>query len=168
MHRIGLALLVAAAVMGCNSPGQRLNAPPHGETENPSAMREMYSHMSDNALLADMTMNDSHFLPHRALMNDLGLRRLDRLADLIEAYGGTIRLNTDETDESLIARRIEAIIDYLDKMGLDTSQELVTADMSGGAGMAATEAVLIKQKEGTYNPKQKSSAAAEPAPAAAK
>lgn len=160
MQRIGLAVLVAAAVAGCNSPGQRLNAPPHGETENASALRDTYTHMSDNALLADMTVNDSHFIPHRALLNDLGLRRLYRLAELMEAYGGSIRLNTDETNEDLVARRVQAIVDYLEDFGLDVTQDLVTTDLPGGAGMAATEAILIKQKEGTYDPKKKSSAAA--------
>ena len=170
MRRIWVAAFIVSLVsLGCNSPGKRLNAPPHGETDNPSNLRETYTQMTDNALLSDMTMNDSHFLPHRALMNDLGLRRLNRLAELIEAYGGTICLNTDETDESLIARRMQAIVDYLSEVGLDTTDELVVVDMPGGTGMLASEAILIKQKEGTYDPKKKSSAAsATPAPAPAK
>ena len=113
--------------------------------------------MTDNALLADMTVNDSHFLPHRVLLNDLGVQRLNRLASLMDSYGGTIRFNTELTAEDLIARRVEVIVDYLAEAGIDTTREVVVQDMSGGKGMPATEAILIKQKEGTYDPDKKKS-----------
>lgn len=153
-----VTIAVSLLTVGCNTPGARLNAPPHGQPYETTDMQGTFVYMTDNALLADMTVNDSHFLPHRALLNDLGLQRLDRLASLMEAYGGTIRFNSDLTDEDLIARRVEVIVDVLAQAGIDTTPEAVVHEMPGGRGMQATEAILIKTHEGTYDPKKKSQA----------
>jgi hypothetical protein len=156
MHR---PLVVAAGLtllaVGCNTPDARLNAPPHGTPYETTDTQGTFVYMVDNALLADMTVSDMHFLPHRALLSDLGRQRLSRLASLMEAYGGTVRFNTELTDEDLIAQRTEVIVDFLAGAGVDTTHEVVTRDMPGGKGMLATEAILIKAGEGTYQPKQK-------------
>jgi hypothetical protein len=161
MHRL-LFIAVTGSLLagGCNTPGARLNAPPHGQPYATADLQGTFAYMADNALLADMTVSDMHFLPHRSLLNDLGVQRLNRLASLMEAYGGTIRFNTELTDEDLIARRTGVIMDFLAQAGVDTTREVVLRDMPGGAGMAATEAILIKAEEGTYDPKDKASGAA--------
>lgn len=151
-------LLTATAAMcllcaACQGPQPRLNAPPHGTTENPSELRSMYVHMVDNALLTDMTLSDIHFMPHRPMLNTLGEERLRRLAALMERWGGTIRYNTDEPDERLVQQRTEQVLKFLAEAGLDTSAEVLRPDLPGGRGMGAPEAVLIKVNEGTYKPK---------------
>lgn len=153
-----VAATAAVLVMGCNMPGRRLNAPPHGQPYKTADMQGTLTYMVDNALLADMTVSDMHFLPHRAALNDLGTQRLSRLASLMEAYGGTIRFNTDLTDEELIARRTEVVVDFLTQAGIDTTREVVVRDMPGGDGMQASEALLIKANEGTYRPKKERAA----------
>jgi len=95
----------------------------------------MYVYMTDNALLADMTVTDVHFLPHRPLLNELGRERLARLASLIQAYGGQVRLDTDSPDEALVNARLNTIADFLRDAGLDTGQALVVRDQAGGRGM---------------------------------
>jgi hypothetical protein len=162
-------LLVACA--GCNSPDPRLNAPPHGQPETTSEIQSTFVHMVDNGLLADMTVSDIHFLPHRPLLNPLGEQRLSRLALLMEAYGGEVRFSSDVADEDLVAQRTEAIRDFLCKAGIDTSSEVVRADLPGGRGMEATEVILIKAEEGTYKAKKSqssSSSLTQDAPSAAK
>lgn len=158
MHRL-LVLTTAASLLaaGCNTPGARLNAPPHGRACETSDLQGTYTYMGDNALLADMTVNDSHFLPHRVSLNDLGIQRLSRLASLMEAYAGTIRFDTELTEKDLIARRVEVVMDFLAEAGIDTTREVVVREMAGGRGMPATEAILIKVKEGTYDPEKKQS-----------
>ena len=153
--RVTVAVAVSLLVWGCNSPGARLNAPPHGQAEETSDLQGTFTYMADNALLADMTVSDMHFLPHRALLNDLGEQRLSRLASLMEAYGGTVRFNTDLTAEGLIEERTKVVIDFLAEAGIDTTREVVRHEMPGGRGMLATEAILIKANEGTYSPKAK-------------
>ncbi|MGD8452993.1 MAG: hypothetical protein PVJ57_14330 [Phycisphaerae bacterium] len=151
-------ILVCAAAVGllamtaCSSPSPRLNAPPHGKPETTSEMQSMYTHMTDNALLADMTVSDIHFLPHRALLSSLGEERLSRLALLMQAYGGTIRLSTNVTDEGLVDARINEVLEFLCQAGIDATAETVRLDMPGGRGLDATEVILIKTNEGTYRP----------------
>jgi hypothetical protein len=162
MLRLLLAsTIVVALVCGaCQKPMSRLNAPPHGTAERASGLRAEYTHMVDNALLIDMTVSDVHFLPHRAALSSLGEERLSRLAALIELYGGTVRLSTNELDSKLLAERIDRVRSYLCEAGIDTTTEVVAPGQPGGRGMDAGQAVLIKANEGTYVPKKKSAVGA--------
>ncbi len=118
--------------------------------------------MVDNALLADMSVSDVHFLPGQARLNSLGEEHLRRLARLLELYGGTVRFNTDETDQKLVADRTARIITFLCEAGIDATSEMVSRDLPASAGMDAAQAILIKVNEGTYAPKKKSGNAAGP------
>lgn len=143
----------------CQKPASRLNAPPHGVTENANELRDMYDQMTDNALLADMSMSDVHFLPDRAALNTLGQERLHRLVELMKMYGGAIRFNTAATDEVLVQGRTKAIVAYLATTGIDSTAELLVRDLPGGRGLDAGEAILIKANEATYKPKKQDAGA---------
>jgi len=137
----------------------RLNAPPHGAGAPASGLAAQYAHMVDNALLEDMTIGDVHFVPHRAALNSLGEERLARLASLLETYGGTIRFNTDLTDEELIGQRVEQVRTFLRQAGVETARSLLKRDMPGGHGLPAGEAILIRAR-GSGTGKQKKEAGA--------
>ena len=147
-------IAVLAVCGGCQKPAPRLNAPPHGTTENPIELRDTYAQMVDNALLADMSVSDAHFVPHRSMLNSLGEERLHRLAGLLELYGGTIRFSTDVEDEELIRTRTDAIVAFLKQEGADTTANVLKRDMPGGRGMDAAQAILIRVNEGRYKPKK--------------
>lgn len=135
-----------------NPPQPRLNASIHGNNTEPSALQGTFAYMADNALLADMSVGDRHFLPHRNELSMLGVRRLSRLAGLMDAYGGTVRFSTNVTDPELIANRTETISQFLADAGIDTTQNVIERNLPGGDGMRATEAILIKAKLGTFDP----------------
>lgn len=153
-----LFVLGAAAVMllGCNESAKRLNAPPHGipgeNATDTTDMQGTFTYMVDNAMLADMTITDMHFLPHRATLNTLGEQRLSRFASLMDAYGGQLRMSTDISDASLIASRLQTVREFLTETGIPTTAEVILRDMPGGRGMDADEAILIRATEGTYRP----------------
>lgn len=154
----GISLAVVAA--GCNSPNARLNAPPHGAPLETVDSQGTFVYMSDNALLADMTVSDMHFVPHRAMLTTLGEQRLCRLASLMEEYGGTIRFDTDLAEQNLIDARTRTITGFLSECGLETTGQTVTPDMPGGEGIPAAEAVLIQQNLNRYKPSRSSSSGA--------
>ncbi len=154
MTRSILIVALALIAAGCESPGPRLNAPPHGEAVEVSNLRDQYDHMTDNALLADMSVNDVHFMPHRALLNSLGEERLTRMAALIEMYGGSVRFNAAERDEKLVAARTSAIVEFLREQGVDVTADQIVGDLPGGRGMEASQAITIRANEGTYKPKK--------------
>ncbi|HMQ14664.1 MAG TPA: hypothetical protein PKC49_01705 [Phycisphaerae bacterium] len=153
------AMIVAgcAALLcpGCSEPSKRLNAPPHGTPYDVSDLQAPLVYMTDNALLADMTVSDVHFLPHRPQLSGLGEERVARLISLVQAYGGTIRLSSDLDDSDLLAARGDTVRRRLADAGLDASSESLRDDLPGGRGMSAAEVVLIKVNEGTYAPKKK-------------
>ena len=157
-----LAGMLTLLLCGCQGePGARLNAPPHGRAAETSDMQGTYVYMTDTALLADMTVCDMHFLPHRALLNDLGEQRLSRLASLMEAYGGAIYFSTDLQSEDLIAERMNTIVDFLAQAGIDTYQEVVVCDLPGGEGMESKQALVIYENEGMYKPGKRQSASSD-------
>jgi hypothetical protein len=163
MSRLAVCVLAMALICtACQQPYPRLNAPPHGTTDNPSPLQDTYAYMVDNALLEDMSITDAHFLPHRPGLNSLGEERLGRLAVLLEIYGGTIRFDSALTDKDLVDARVAAIRACLAEKGIDTTKEMVCRDLAGGSGMDAPQAILIKANEATYHPKEKQGNAAPP------
>ena len=155
-----MLLWTAAACVACTAcqhPAPRLNAPPHGTAQESSELRGTFDHMVDNAMLADMSITDNHFLPDRPALNSLGEERLSRLAEIVQMYGGTIRFNTALEDATLIQQRTDTIVAFLGKAGVDTTSKTVVRGLPGGRGMDATQAILIKANEGTYKPKKQGS-----------
>jgi len=152
MTRVYATLCMLAVVAGCESPPPPDAPAAHEPVIEAQDSRGTYDHMVDAAMLADMTVSDHHFLPHRARLSPTGERRLLRLADLMEAHGGTLRFNTRLTDEELIAARARVVVDFLAQRGIDTTTDVLEPAMAGGEGMEAREAILIKAGEGMYRP----------------
>lgn len=151
---LSLALFV---LTGCESPQSRLNAPPHGEQAESPDLQGTYVYMSDNALLESMSIADYHFLPNRSILNTMGKQRLNRLASLIEEYGGEVRYNSNLDDDELINQRTQAIIAYMGEIGVDTKKSTVTREpASEVTNKSSEEAILIKVSEGTYRPRRNS------------
>jgi hypothetical protein len=156
---------VCVICLACNKPSARLNAPPHGTPYETSDLQGTFVYMADNALLADMTVTDIHFLPHRAALSTLGKQRLSRLVSLIEVHGGTIRFNSDIDDEELTQKRTDTILAFLAEAGVDTSGQVLVEDLPGGRGMDASEVILIKVFEASYQPEATGGAGAGPSAA---
>jgi len=141
-------LLIALSACTSPPPAERLNAPPQGTTERPSRLQEPFVSMVDNAILHDMTVADLHFVPHTAELNGTGVARLDRMTYLLDVYGGIVRYETFEKDESLVAGRLAHVQEYLESTGCDMSRVSVKTMISGGRGMRASDAIRI-MKAGT-------------------
>jgi hypothetical protein len=148
MRRFIIPIATAACltvVLGCYPPSSRLNAPPQGDTPRRSELQKPFIYMNDNAMLADMSLTDIHFVPHTAELNSLGAHRLDRYAQLLDTYGGTLRYDTELTDDELVAARMQHIKDYLATTNINPERVQVTRDMAGGKGMLAAEAIIVRE-----------------------
>ncbi len=140
------ALLVVLPFIGfgCAKPTERLNAPPQGHSCYPNAMQDNYTPMADNAMLADMSMSDAHFVPHTSELSGTGVRRLDRYASLLKIYGGT--LHYDGTGEEAMSKaRIDRMTQFLVCAGVDPNKFSVEPGMAGGSGMRSDEALAARQ-----------------------
>lgn len=156
MKRVLWLTITMLLLAGCQHEStKRLNAPPHGYSENTTDTQGTFTYMADNAMLADMTITANDFYPHRAMLNTMGQDRLARYASLIDAYGGKlVYSDDDQSHPELTKQRLRAIRDFLAEAGIDTTADIVSTGIPGGDGMPATEATLIRTEEGTYKPGQ--------------
>lgn len=158
-------LLSAGALLGgCSEPAKRLNAPPQGASAHPHEMQENYVPMTDNALLADMSMSPVHFVPHQPELNGNGVRRLTRYASILKTYGGTLHYDGLDDAEPLAKARIARMEEFLTAAGLERDRFSVALGVAGGAGMRATEAIAAR--DASSGPDGCNAASAGPAPAA--
>lgn len=104
----------------------------------------VFTHMADNALLRNMSIADFHFIPHTSELSGTGVVRLDRLAKLLDVYGGTVRYATYEMDEELLAQRLEHVREYIAAQDCDMDRVQVALMQMGGGGMRASQAMAIR------------------------
>jgi hypothetical protein len=107
--------------------------------------------MADNAMLQDMSVADFHFVPHTSELSGTGADRLDRMAALLNTYGGTVRYETDLGDQELLKKRMDHVREYLTVAGCNMDRVEVKAMISGGRGMAGDKAIIVDLK-GTAKP----------------
>lgn len=148
MRQIAVGLVALLVITGCDKENDQVEADRQQEVTvaaEAQDLRGTFDYMVDSALLADMTLSDYHFLPDRAALSPTGEQRLIRLAALLDAHGGHVRLNTVVTDEELVDRRVETVHDFLAAHGIDTTSEIIRMELPGSRGMEAREAIIIKQ-----------------------
>jgi len=114
--------------------------------------REHFTFMVDNAILHDMSIADVHFVPHTAELSGTGAARLNRMATLLDTYGGIVRYETLSTDDEMVNRRLEHVREYLALTGCDMSRVQIKTMISGGRGMTATRAFMVEGNATTVKP----------------
>jgi len=146
---------LAVASIACNSHSKPFT-PTAVEMQQMDYAKAHYgSHMTDmadNALLQDMCVADFHFVAHTSELSGTGVHRLDRMAVLLNTYGGTVRYETNLRDEELVKKRLDHVREYLAVAGCNMDRVEVKTMLSGGRGMAADKAIIVDLK-GTAKPK---------------
>ncbi len=144
MCATAVILVSAAYLSGCASAGDRLNAPPQGQTDHPSELQDNYVRMADNALLNERSISAVHFVPGSVELNSLGVRRLNRYATLLKVYGGQLHYDGLDDEESFAKQRIEHIKDYLVASGVGPDNFSVDWGIAGGNDMRGSEASIAR------------------------
>ncbi len=152
--------LVTALVLVTASCKNGVKTTTDYQVERMDQARERYhdfsKDMTGSALLRDMSLSDAHFIPHSSELNGLGASRLDRMAPMLDTYGGTVRYQTVAKDEALVKQRLDHIREYLKLTGCKMERVNVAVAMAGGHGIPGDEAIE-KLKRGTAVPQQQSS-----------
>lgn len=104
----------AASASGCatHTP-ERLNSPPQGDTARRHRLQQVYAYQTDNALLRELSLNDSHFVANQPYLNGVGEARVARYAELLAEHGGTLRYAPPEDDKTLTDGRLAAVNRFL-------------------------------------------------------
>ena len=153
-RRFMVALMLSAATVSCNSgDGHRSPSDVHMDKmdQSKASFGSYFTHMTDNAMLSDMSLADMHFIPHTNELSGLGEVRIDRMAKLLSVYGGTVRYATELGDEAIIEQRMQHVREYLTLVGCSMDRVTVAVMGPGGIGMPADEAVE-KYRRGTAEP----------------
>lgn len=137
----------AFAIIGCSEQHERLNAPPQGGTERPAELQKHFIYMADKAMLHDSSVADIHFEPHIAELSGTGVRRLTRMADLLNVHGGTICYETSLRDDALISARLETVRTFLADNGYDGDRILVQSSASRGRGAPAAQSIESLERQ---------------------
>lgn len=147
---LSVTIVVVSAVMGGCGRTEEANYGgfKQGRSLHNSTVREAFDYMADNSMWSNMAISDVHFVAHTAELSGAGAGRLDRMAYMLNAYGGTLRYETYATDEHLVLTRLKHVREYLALAGCDTRRVRVESTVSGGALTPASDAIRIYQ-EGT-------------------
>jgi len=146
-HRRWMALLLPALIgVGCNEPVTESQILLARMDESKASPRPYLTAMVDNAMMHDVSVADFHFVPHSPELSGSGVARLDRMAVVLDSYGGTVRYETYQTDEAFIGQRLERVRDYLSLLGCDMDRIEVKAMMSGGRGFTGKEAAKVEEQ----------------------
>jgi hypothetical protein len=141
-----LMLSLFAASTACNRDLTATQMQHAKMDETMAAPRAHLVYMADNALLHDMSVADLHFVPHTHELSGTGIARLDRMAVLLDTYGGTVRYETFSTDARFVQARLDHVREYIATTGCDMGRVEVKAMLSGGRGMSAEKAIAAEEK----------------------
>ena len=152
MSRIDRRAIVMPGVLLAAAACQPIRSHSDVQTERIEDARatfgSYFTDMSDNAIQSDGSIADIHFVPHTTELSGLGVQRLDRMAKLLDTYGGTVRYETTLADSPLVKERMDHVREYLTLSGCDMARVTVAVARPGGTGMPGDEAVR-KFNEGT-------------------
>lgn len=137
--------VIAVSAVSCKTPGENTFSSTETANRKMDATQRNYGRhltdMVDNAMLHDMSIVDGHFVPHTTELNGTGAARLERMAILLNTYGGTVRYDSLLADSEMVSDRIEHIHEYLEVSGCDMSRVTVESMISGGRGERAVLAI---------------------------
>lgn len=153
MMRGVTVLGVIAAVGGCNGSLMKRSTdlPPEFVNDSREHSKARFAYMADNAMMHDLAISDVHFIPHSSELSGSGVSKLDRLAPMLNTYGGVLNYDTDVTDKALVQARIQHVREYLSLAGCAMDKVEVKPGLAQGRGAPAERAIQVEQRD--LNPK---------------
>jgi hypothetical protein len=100
--------------------------------------------MTDNAMLADLSITDIHFLPQQAELSGLGEARLERYAELLEGRRATLHYVTALSDEDLLNRRLEAARQFLAARASQSAAIEIALGLRSGPPFPVREGIGVR------------------------
>ena len=143
-RRLIILPMLCVAITACNRSqrADTLADYPLAEASRPrTPYGRHFAQMVDNAILNDLDLADFHFITHTSELSGTGEARLNRMAPLLNVYGGIVRYSTRLDDDDLIGQRMEHVREYLSLVGCDMDRTTLAVMMPGSRGATGKEAV---------------------------
>lgn len=140
--------MAGLVVAGCQSDAFRSSSGRHLDriANQEKRSREYEQIMVNNGVMANMSLAEFHFMPHSKQLSGSGVARLDRMALMLDTYGGTVRYAGGMGDDELVAQRIDHVREYLTMTGCNMDRVKIEPGLPGGGGVTARRA-LEKQEQ---------------------
>lgn len=153
----GTALFLSALMLGpggCEKRQELVDTQPQpAPMDKEDPLNEQFDLSATNADMADMAVCDVDFWPNRAQLNGTGTAKLNRLAWIVDHYGGTVMVDLVEPNTQLARDRVGMVKTYLRTWGLSDEKIQVALGLPPTRGMNADEAIVI-HKDTRYKPKE--------------
>ena len=155
MYRIFFNLALLAALvsipLACSDMRNSTSIQVDQMHESREAYGDHFRYMVDNAILSDMSLADLHFIPHTNELSGVGAVRLERMARLLNTYGGKIRYETGLSDDAMLAARTAHVREFLALSGCEIENVEIAIMAPGGRGMSGREGVAKYQRAVTVS-----------------
>lgn len=149
---LAITLILGISSGACTGEGDRFTEIDRRGAEAREQMNARIETLKDNALVSDLSMAGIHFVPHTDELNSLGQYRLQRFAELLRDRGGTLYLDSATSEEALDKARLQSMSNFLASAGVSKSRITTQMGMRVGRGMAAVEAIQVKER--AFQPEQ--------------
>ncbi len=142
----GLAVMVtifALAVVGCDEADQA-KAPEGLDTLMVQAIQNP---QIEGAIIAQHTVYPYHFIADSPVLNELGQRDLEVLAEHFKDKSGELNVNRGSASEDLYKARVAVVAQTLAKAGVATSRVQIVNKLPGGDGLSSDKVLKVLEKE---------------------
>lgn len=150
VHRTLIVTLVSIP-LGCSEMRSTTGIQLDHMAETRESYGDHFRYMVDNAILSDMSLADIHFVAHTGELSGVGATRLERMAKLLNTYGGKIRYETTLSDEAMLAERMAHVREFLALSGCELEQVEIVVMAPGGRRMSGQEGVAKYQRAVTVS-----------------
>ncbi len=148
LRRYSCLMLLSVALIACSACRNYESSTDREHfrmDQTKSTYGEHFTYMADNALMHDMSLVEMHFIPHSSEISGVGAARLERMARILNTYGGTVRYAGEEPDPKRVEQRLDHIREYLALSGCNMERVTIEEMISGGGPAPAEEAVQVYQ-----------------------
>ncbi|MCL4217278.1 MAG: hypothetical protein KJ052_09795 [Candidatus Hydrogenedentes bacterium] len=140
--------LAALSLAGCanwaaRSDMHRRQLPEERRDSNVMMAKDLQDDQIRNGIIAQSTLYPYHFVSNTAVLNPLGERDLQFLADYYKSHEGVLSIRRKGATPDLYADRLAAVTDFLAKEGVDTNRVRLEDQPAAGDGMASEQIVKI-------------------------
>ena len=144
---IMIAAVVSAAMIGCRNRSEEQLA--QQGAMNEAAIRLIMDEAARNAVVAEHTIYSHHFVPNDVVLNELGERQVDTLAEAYRAAPGPLNVARGDSSDAQYRGRVQTVLRRLAQGGVNTDRIKVTQGLPGGEGMSSARAAeLVEQRPG--------------------
>ena len=156
-HKLLVMSMFVTALTGCRPDShEQISADKSADSAeyNTLLVRAALAENVYSATAVERTVYPKDFLPNSSVLNDLGTRRVEALAQVCKGATGRLTIVRGDEGDEIYAARIATVKQRLADAGVDLNRMAVGGGNPGGSGESSEKADLVhKRMLNDYTPK---------------